>query len=55
MSERDHDPIASTQMFRAFVHRDDAAPAGRLRPPVMILALIAALAVAAVVAWLIVR
>lgn len=55
MPERDDDPIASTQMFRAFVHRDEARPAGRVRSPVLILGVVLAIVAAAIVVWLIVR
>lgn len=55
MSERDDDPIASTQMFRAFAHRDEARPAGPLRPPAIMLSVMLAVAIVALVTWLIVR
>jgi hypothetical protein len=55
MPDHDHDPIASTQMFRAFAHRDEPAPVRRLRPPVILLGLILAAALIALVAWLVVR
>jgi hypothetical protein len=55
MPERDNDPIASTQMFRAFVQRDDAHPAGRLRPGPILLALVLVAAVAVLLTWLIVH
>ena len=59
MPEPDSDPIASTQMFRAFVQGGEAETDGtrsRLRSPVVMVSLILALAaVAAVVVWLIVR
>jgi len=52
MSDRDNDPIASTQMFRAFAHRQDAQPASRRRPVTVALLALAVVAVVAV-AWLI--
>jgi hypothetical protein len=55
MSERDSDPIANTQMFRAFVERGEAEAPGRRRPSVVTISLIvlAVVVVAGLVAWLI--
>jgi hypothetical protein len=57
MPERDDDPIASTQMFRAFLNGGDAQPSSRLRARVVALLLTVAVAaaVAVAVAWLIAR
>ena len=54
MSDRDSDPIASTQMFRAFVHRQDARPASRRWAVMVALSVLLAVATAVVVAWLVV-
>jgi hypothetical protein len=56
MPESDKDPIANTQMFRAFVARNEepAAPARRSPLP-LILAAVAVLIVAAVVVVLLVK
>jgi len=53
MSDRDSDPIASTQMFRAFAHRQDARPASRRWPAVVALSVLLAVATAVIVAWLV--
>lgn len=56
MPERDEDPIASTQMFRAFVQRGEPEPppAARRIPPAAIAAIAAVLVVAvALVIWLV--
>jgi hypothetical protein len=57
MPERDDDPIASTQMFRAFVQRGEPEPAGRRsRTATIAVSLtVAAVVAAAVVVWLLVR
>jgi hypothetical protein len=55
MPERDNDPIANTQMFRAFVQRgEEAEPAAAKRAPVTLIVTIVAVVViaAAVVVWL---
>jgi hypothetical protein len=56
MSEPDSDPIASTQMFRAFVQGGEAEPVSR-RPRLgtVAAALVVAAIVAVVVVWLLVR
>lgn len=51
MPEREDDPIASTQMFRAFVQGGDADHPNRLRPGVITLILAVAVGVG-VIAWL---
>ena len=56
--ERDRDPIASTQVFRAFVQRGDVEPAGGRRSRVVGLAVtlaVLALVVVVFVVWLIAR
>jgi Flp pilus assembly protein TadB len=56
MSERDGDPIANTQMFRAFVQRDDARHSGHRRSRLRWLAVtlaVAAIVIVVVVAWLV--
>jgi hypothetical protein len=57
MPERDSDPIASTQMFRAFVQGGDQeqAPARRRLGPILVSVVLAVAVAAAVVVWLIVR
>jgi hypothetical protein len=57
MPERDNDPIANTQMFRAFVQRGESEPATRRsRLPVTIMVIVAVLVlVALVVAVLLAR
>ena len=54
MSESDSDPIASTQMFRAFVQGAETEPAGRSRSRLVLFAVILAVVVAALAvgAWL---
>jgi hypothetical protein len=56
MPEPDSDPIASTQMFRAFVQGAETEPVSR-RPRLLTVALAVALVavVAVVVVWLLVR
>jgi hypothetical protein len=57
MSDRDSDPIASTQMFRAFVRsqdaRQDAQPTSRRWPVLVTLTVLLAVAAAVAVAWLV--
>lgn len=56
MPERDNDPIANTQMFRAFVQRNEEPQTPTRRSPLPIItAVVAVLVIAAVVAWLLVR
>ncbi len=56
MPERDHDPIASTQLFRAFVQRDHSEPATRRRARLLVFtAILAVLVLGAVVGWLVAR
>jgi len=57
MPERDNDPIASTQVFRAFVQRGAAQSSGRRRSWVvpLALALAATVAIVVLVTWLIVH
>ncbi|MEN3361278.1 MAG: hypothetical protein V7637_5260 [Mycobacteriales bacterium] len=54
MPERDNDPIANTQMFRAFVQRGEEPEPATKRAPVALIITIAAVVVvvAAVVIWL---
>jgi hypothetical protein len=56
MPQRDDDPIASTQLFRAFVTGGDAEPASRRRSRAIALAAVVAVVVmAAVIVVLIAR
>jgi hypothetical protein len=53
MPERDEDPIASTQMFRAFVQRGEPEPTTRRRPTaILVIVAVAVVVAAAVVIWL---
>jgi hypothetical protein len=52
MSEQEKDSTGSTQMFQAFVERDEPERSGPRTPNVALLAaVVAGLAVAAVLAW----
>ena len=57
MPERDNDPIANTQMFRAFVARNEEpqAPARRSMMPIVAAVAIVLIIVVAVVVFLIAR
>ena len=55
MSQRDEDPIANTQMFRAFVERGEPEPPVDKKSRGLLLAvIIIALILAAVVVWVLV-
>jgi hypothetical protein len=57
MPERDDDPIASTQMFRAFVQRGEAEPAAsrRVSPATIALTLTLVAVAIALSIWLLAR
>jgi hypothetical protein len=56
MPERENDPIASTQMFRAFVQGGEPQAPGRRRSRAMLVSVVVVVLVAAaVVGWLIAR
>jgi hypothetical protein len=58
MPERDDDPIASTQMFRAFVQRGEPEPepiTRRVRPATIAVTLTLVAVAIALSIWLIVR
>jgi hypothetical protein len=55
MPERDDDPIANTQMFRAFANSGDAQPARRRPGAVLPVAAVLVLVAVAVVVWLLAR
>jgi hypothetical protein len=55
MADDELDPIASTQMFRAFVERDEERPSVRKGVILMVGGLVVLVIVLAVSGWLLVR
>ncbi|HEX2771090.1 MAG TPA: hypothetical protein VHN18_01515 [Micromonosporaceae bacterium] len=53
MPEEYKDPAGDTQMFRAFVARNDPAPETRSKLPVMVGLAVAAVVLVALIVWLI--